>query len=400
MKILVVQESDWLEKGPHQSHHLMERMSVRGHEVRVIDYEIQWREHEKNGLISKREVFTDVHKAIDKGNITVIRPPIIKLPVLDYVSLLYTHKKEIQKQLDEFKPDVIVGFGILNARIAIRLAKQRGIPVVYYIIDELHRLIPQKCFRGLGSKIESSNMKQADLVLSINEGLRDYTIQMGAQREKTEVIRAGIDFERFNPELDGSAVREKLGIKEDDIVLFFMGWLYDFSGLKEVALELARDPQGYKNIKLLVLGKGDLWDTLQEIRREHKMKDRIITLDWQPYEEVPEYIAAADICILPAHKNEIMQNIVPIKMYEYMVMGKPVIATRLSGLVKEFGEGNGVVYVEGAEEVLKKTINISKSVLAEHGSRAYKFVETNDWGRLTIEFEKTLEIYNLEETVR
>lgn len=71
-------------------------------------------------------------------------------------------------------------------------------------------------------------MKQADLVLSINKGLRDYMIQMGAQKEKTEVIRTGIDFERFNPDLDGSAVREKLGITEDDIVLFFMGWLYDF----------------------------------------------------------------------------------------------------------------------------------------------------------------------------
>jgi glycosyltransferase involved in cell wall biosynthesis len=399
MKILVVQESDWLEKGPHQSHHLMERMSARGHEVRVIDFEIQWKLHEKNGLISKREVFTNVHKAIDEGNITVIRPPIIKLPVMDYMSLLVTHKKEIQKQLDEFQPDVIVGFGILNAHLAIRLAKQRGIPFAYYIIDELHRLIPQKCFQVLGRNVESSNMKQADIVLSINEGLRDYTIQMGAQREKTEVIRAGIDFERFNPDLDGSAVREKLGITEDDIVLFFMGWLYEFSGLKEVALELARNPQRYKNIKLLVLGKGDLWDTLQEIKREHHMKDSIITLDWQPYEEVPKYIAAADICILPAYKNEIMQNIVPIKMYEYMAMGKPVIATRLSGLVKEFGEGNGVIYIEGAEEVLRKTIKVSKSVLAEHGRQAYKFVETNDWGRLTNDFEKSLEIDNLEETV-
>jgi glycosyltransferase involved in cell wall biosynthesis len=392
MKILVVQESDWMDKGPHQSHHLMERMSARGHEVRVIDFEIQWRQHERNGLISNREVFTNVHKAIDEGNITVIRSPIIKLPVLDYMSLLLTHKKEIQKQLDEFQPDVIIGFGILNAHIAIKLAKQRGIPFVYYIIDELHRLIPQKCFQGMGRKIESSNMKQADLVLSINEGLRDYTIQMGAKREKTEVIRAGIDFERFNSDLDGSAVREKLGIREDDIVLFFMGWLYNFSGLKEVAMELARNPQEYRNIKLMVLGKGDLWDTLQEIRREYEMEDSIIILDWVPYEEVPKYIVAADICILPAYKNEIMQNIVPIKMYEYMAMGKPVIATRLSGLVKEFGEGNGVIYVEGAEEVLNKTFSISKSEFAEHGSRAYKFVETNDWGRLTNEFEKSLEI--------
>jgi glycosyltransferase involved in cell wall biosynthesis len=390
MKILVVQESDWLEKGPHQSHHLMERMSARGHEVRVIDFEILWRQNERNGLVSKREVFTNAHKAVDNGNVTVIRPPIIKLPVLDYISLLFTHKKEIKRQLDEFQPDVIIGFGILNAHIAIKLAKQRGIPFVYYIIDELHRLIPQKSFQGMGRKIESSNMKQSDLVLSINEGLRDYTIQMGAKREKTEVIRAGIDFERFNSDLDGSAVREKLGIREDDIVLFFMGWLYDFSGLKEVALELAEDSQKYKHIKLLVLGKGDLWDTLQEIRSKHKMEGRIIMLDWQPYEEVPKYIAAADICILPAYKNEIMQNIVPIKMYEYMAMGKPVIATRLSGLVKEFGEGNGVVYIERAEEVVNIAHELNKQEIENEERAARNFVKYNGWDKITNTFEVVL----------
>jgi len=390
MKILVVQESDWLEKGPHQSHHLIERMSARGHEVRVIDFEIQWKQHNRNGLLSKREVFTGVHKAVDDGNVTVIRPPIIKLPVLDYISLLFTHKKEIQKQLNEFQPDVIVGFGILNTHLAISLAKRKGIPFVYYIIDELHRLIPQKCFQGLGRKIESSNMKRADLVLSINEGLRDYTVQMGAQREKTEVIRAGIDFERFNPGLDGSAVREKLGITNEDKVLFFMGWLYDFSGLREVALELANKPEEYKNIKLLVLGKGDLWDTLQEIRREYKMEDKIIILDWQPYEEVPKYIAAADICILPAYKNEIMQNIVPIKMYEYMAMGKPVIATRLSGLVKEFGEGNGVIYIERAEEVLNIAYKLTGQQIKNEQKAAWNFVKHNGWGKLTSVFEDVL----------
>ena len=42
MRILVVQESDWLERNPHQQHHLMERMATRGHEIRVIDYPIDW----------------------------------------------------------------------------------------------------------------------------------------------------------------------------------------------------------------------------------------------------------------------------------------------------------------------------------------------------------------------
>ena len=39
MKILMVQESDGVKRGPHQNHHLMERLSMKGHEVRVIDYE-------------------------------------------------------------------------------------------------------------------------------------------------------------------------------------------------------------------------------------------------------------------------------------------------------------------------------------------------------------------------
>ena len=82
-------------------------------------------------------------------------------------------------------------------------------------------------------------MKIADKVISINEGLREYTIQMGAAEEKTAVIRAGVKLERFVPN-GREEVRKKYGILDDDIVLFFMGWLYDFSGLKEVALELAR----------------------------------------------------------------------------------------------------------------------------------------------------------------
>ncbi len=38
LMILVVQESDWLKRNPHQQHHLLERLSLKGHEIRVIDY--------------------------------------------------------------------------------------------------------------------------------------------------------------------------------------------------------------------------------------------------------------------------------------------------------------------------------------------------------------------------
>jgi len=147
VKILVVQESDWTEVGPHQSHHLMERLSVRGHEIRVIDYEIRWRAHKRDGFISLRQVIQNYHKAVEGGNVTVIRPAFIRTPILDYASLLVSHRNEIERQIREFQPDAIVGFGILNANTAIRLARKHDIPFFYYIIDELHRLVPESLFR-------------------------------------------------------------------------------------------------------------------------------------------------------------------------------------------------------------------------------------------------------------
>ena len=78
-----------------------------------------------------------------------------------------------------------------------------------------------------------------------------------------------------------------------------------------------------------MVGKGDLWDVLQEIRINCGLEKKLITVDWIAYKDVPKYLSAADICILPAYNNDIMRNIVPIKMYEYMAAGKPVIKHRI-----------------------------------------------------------------------
>lgn len=389
MKILVVQESNWIAKGPHQSHHLMERMVSRGHEVRVIDFDIVWRNNPERKVFSSRLEVRTPPKVIPDAYITVIRPAIIQLPLLDYTSLLYSHRNEIIHQMDTFKPDVVIGFGILNARIAISQCHERNIPFVYYIIDELHRLVPQPFFQGYARSIESENMRRSDLVLSINEGLRDYTIEMGASPEKTRVIRAGIDLDWLK-HTDREKKREELGIKPDDIVLFFMGWLYEFSGLREVARDFMKN-DAPKKIKLLAVGEGELWDTLQQMKTRDGMNDRIITVGWQPYATIPDFLAAADICLLPAENNAIMRNIVPIKMYEYMAAGKPVIATKLPGIMKEFGIGNGVVYIEKPEDAIQKAIEISDAnIRFEYGKRARNFVETNDWNTITDSFEIAL----------
>ena len=392
MRILVVQETDWIKRGPHQQHHLMERLSLKGHQIRVIDYRFLWRKEAEKNLYSKRQVLKGVSKVYKEADITLLRPAMLKIPGLEHLSLIFFHRKEIARQIKEFKPEVIVGFGILNTYLAMKLAKKNNIPFIYYLIDVLPSLVPVKSVQWVAKIFKKKTLKDSNGVIVINEKLKDYAIEMGSHPEQTYLVRAGVDLERFNPHIDRSRVRKQYKIEENDFVLFFMGWLYHFSGLKEVALGLAKIKKKEFSLKLLIVGEGDLYAELKKIRRKYSLQDRIILTGWQPYEKIPELLRASDLCLLPAHDNEVMHNIVPIKIYEYMAAGKPVLATRLPGVMKEFGNNNGIIYVNEAREVVKRTIELIKNgSLAEQGSRAKKFVGRCTWDNITGDFEAILE---------
>lgn len=391
MKILVVQETDWLKRGPHQQHHLMERLSLKGHQIRVIDYRFLWRKEAEKNLYSKREVLEGVSKVHKKANITLLRPAMVKIPGLEHLSLIFFHKKEIARQIKEFKPEVIVGFGILNTYLAMKLAKKNDIPFIYYLIDVLPSLFPVKSVQWVAKIFKKKTLKSSNGVIVINEKLKDYAIEMGSHPDRTYLVRAGVDLERFNPHIDGSRVRKQYKITKNDFVLFFMGWLYDFSGLKEVALALAKTKKKEFSLKLLIVGEGDLYAELKKIQREYSLQDRIVLTGWQPYDKIPEFLKASDLCLLPAQDNEVMHNIVPIKIYEYMAAGKPVLATRLPGVMKEFGNNNGIIYVNEAREVVNRTVELIKNgSLAEQGLKAKRFVERYSWDNITQDFEAIL----------
>jgi len=362
---------------------------LRGHEIRVIDYEILWRTEGTKQLFSKRQVF-QVARLLKDANHIVIRPSILKIPVLDYVSMVFTYTREINRQIQEFKPDMIIGDCILTPYLAFRAARKHGIPTVYYILDISHKLIPFKFLHPLGRLLERNNFRNADQILSINQGLREYCLQMAARPDKTHVVTAGTDSKRFDVSIDAYGIREKYGIKKADLILFFVGWIHHFNGLKEVAMEITKIPDS--NIKLFVVGDGDGFDELEEIRRSHNMQNRLILTGRKPYEEIPSFIAAADICILPADPNEpIMQNIVPIKMYDYLTARKPIISTRLPGIMKEFGEGNGIVYIDRPEDTVDKAIEIVQNgSIKELSSQAQRFAAQHSWDKITDEFEKIL----------
>jgi glycosyltransferase involved in cell wall biosynthesis len=391
MKILVVQETDWIERGPHQQHHLMERLQRRGDQIRVIDYEIDWKEKPRGSILSRRSEFKSEGKVYKDSNIRIIRPPMLKMPILAYFSIPFTHSAEIDHQIKTFRPDVVVGLGILNTYAAMRICRRYHVPFTYYLIDALHTLVPERTFRFLAKTLESRTLRGSDAIIVINRQLGEYAIKMGADPRKVKVLGAGIDTNRFNTKVDGRKVRERLRIRENDVLLFFMGWLYGFSGIKEVAQSLFKHKESEPRIKLLVLGRGDLYEELLDLEKG-KLRNKLILVDWQPYENVPQYIASSDVCLLPSYNNEIMRNIVPIKLYEYMACGKPVITTKLPGIMREFGNGNGIVYVDNAEKVLEKTVQLSKTKakLKELGLRAASYVEKYSWENIITQFDGIL----------
>jgi len=385
LRILIVQNTDWIKRNPAQQHHLAELLSLRGHEIRVVDFEILWRSSPRGEYVSKRMVFSNFSKIHKDAKVSIYRPSIIKIPVLDYVSFMFSAFKEASRQVRDFSPDVIVSLGIV-AIVAGVISKLHKIPFVYYWIDVSHRLIPVKFIQPFGYVIERVNLKLADKILVINKKLADYVIRNGADPNKVIVLGAGIYLEKFDPNLDGNIIRKQYNINENCIVLFFMGWLYRFSGLKEVALQLLKTDE---NVKLLIVGDGELYNELQEIKMKLDKHGKIILTGKKTYEEIPLFIAASDVCLLPAYPQEkVMQDIVPIKIYEYMAMAKPVIATRLPGVMMEFGVNNGILFVDKPEDVVEKAIEIAKkNRLRKLGVIARRCMEKYDWKMISETFE-------------
>jgi glycosyltransferase involved in cell wall biosynthesis len=391
MKILITQETDWLKRNPAQQHHLAELMSLRGHEIRAIDYELLWKNEAHRQLCSHRQIFDNIVKIHEGARVTVIRPGFVKVPWLNYLSFALTHKAEVDRQIKDFAPDVILGFGILNSYWAVNAARKHGIPFIYYWIDVLHRLMPQKILQPLGLLIERMVLKRSDMVLVINEALKDLVVKLGVREPRTIVLRAGIDDNQFSPIPADESTKKQYGLSGEDVVLFFMGWLYRFSGLREVALQLVKNPNSH--IKLLIVGEGDLFKELEKIQKEYNLQDKLILTGKKDYSEIPGLISLADICLLPAYPNEkIMQDIVPIKLYEYMAMQKPVISTRLPGVLKEFGTSNGVIYVNRPEEVIQKAMKlVEKDIVTELGLKAREFATKKSWQQIADEFEAILQ---------
>lgn len=276
--------------------------------------------------------------------------PIKKVsPVLQ--ELLFRNKvKEVLKEGDF---DVHLNYStLISGYIAAKKIK-----TVYDMADDLGAMIkesPQiprllRPFGGvLGDLMVRKNIKRAEKVTVTTDMLkRTYNIPDG----KCEVIPNGVDTNLFR---NYGNTKEEFGL--EGLIIGYVGVLREWVDLEPVFMAL-KDLD--EEIKMLVAGKEGRFDENVRLAKRCGVSDRVTFTGMVPYSQVPGYISAMDVCIIPFKVNAISKNALPLKLFEYMACEKPVISTELPGI--KAVAGNKVMYAANEEEYKEKIAELYKN---------------------------------------
>jgi glycosyltransferase involved in cell wall biosynthesis len=175
----------------------------------------------------------------------------------------------------------------------------------------------------------------ADAVIAISKAVAKNLIEKeGVPRGKVKVIYNGIDTDRFNKSVSGSAVRKEFGL-EGHTVAGTVGAMNRPKGKGQAYLieAAARMKSKNKNLKYLIVGDGEIRSELEALSNTLGVSDIVVFAGFR--ENVEEYIAAMDIFCLLSWDTEGFGQV----MAEAQSMGKPVIGTNVGGVPETFIDG-------------------------------------------------------------
>jgi len=183
------------------------------------------------------------------------------------------------------------------------------------------------------------SLRAASAVVAVTDGLRDFLREnFKVNQEKLHVVPNGVDVELFKPD-DRHECRIKLGLKETGKIVTYVGSLSIPRGVEtllEACSLLAEEPL---DIQTLIVGGGALEDDIRKTIEERGLANSVILVGQVPNERVPHYVCAADVCVAPyARCLSNVNGLSPLKVYEYLACGRPVVASDfpwISGVLRE-----------------------------------------------------------------
>ncbi len=255
-------------------------------------------------------------------------------------------------------PDLIYERYALTSVAGSFLARRLGIPHILEVNAPLAEEEAQ--FRGLrlaplARWMEGWVLRRAHRVVVVSRALEEHSRRLGVRPERIVVLPNAIDPHLFHPNRDGVQVRERYRL-DGDFVIGFSGTLKPWHGLHHLLRALAEAVRAVPTARLLVIGDGPGRESLLSLARHLALEDRVCFAGSVPHEEVGEFLAACDVLVAPYGPLE-NHWFSPIKVAEYLAVGRPVIASAIGQLRESLGPARGTVLVPpGDEESLGTTL--------------------------------------------
>jgi glycosyltransferase involved in cell wall biosynthesis len=166
---------------------------------------------------------------------------------------------------------------------------------------------------------------------------------------RIHVIPNGVDVRLFRP-MDQSRCRMELGLDREAIMLLFVGSLDAYHDLEPCMEAMAHldNPR----IQLHVVGNG-VCRSATEMAAARLIPERCIFHGPVPHTQVPLWINAADICIAPYRERAFRESLFyfsPLKVFEYMACGKPIVSQAHSGISRLVNHGEGGYLIPNTKE--------------------------------------------------
>ena len=267
---------------------------------------------------------------------------IYELMELAYSIVAY---RALARAAREFKPDVLYERYNLFLLAGVMLKRRLGIPM---LLEVNSPLVHERSLHSGGLALpalarwaEGTAWRGADYVLPVTRVLAEYIKDYGVPDQRIAVIPNGINQAHFAVAPAPTLAKSERGLT-GKLVLGFTGFVREWHGVDRVIRWMA-SADAPANAHLLVVGDGPVRADLEQLASQLNMTDRITFTGIIHRDQVPNWVAAFDIALQPA----VVAYASPLKLMEYLVMGKAIIAPRAPNLLEVLtDEENALMFDE------------------------------------------------------
>jgi glycosyltransferase involved in cell wall biosynthesis len=216
-------------------------------------------------------------------------------------------------------------------------------------------------YEALALAAEDISLRHAHVVVTVSKALRDELVERGVDPERIVCHPNGVDPTIFDPERFPAAVsvalRTTYGIPERATVVAFLGTFGRWHGADVLARAIRRIADAgtewlsQKCVRFLFVGEGLMLNDVKQILKGSPAAPFVTFTGIVPQEQAPTYLAASDIVVAPHVPNADGSPFFgsPTKLFEYLAMGRAIIASDLDQIGDVLRDGVHVGSLDGRD---------------------------------------------------